>query len=610
MADVTPSISHLILGHCLQPLILLLLLQISGYVCTTMVFYLKYIANITALISIVGSLKGQPAASDSFGHHFLFNMITTDKRNMVLEPAYFPISDTALYKIFDKLSPEKNSSLTGTRPMSPVMLGVKLNPDLQHYFSAAVQSISQEYYTFLIQNSSDAILIAMGINPTNYRDFLYHVVENDSTELIPWSPITRLEQSYGARKPYAFLGKFNAPGKRIMVEVYNKKNYSIREGVIFDWSTDLKPVLEQVIVEIKGAYFNLAYPAINHGYASRFNRINGVPEDFRFPADSVRNITFHFKKQETLSRSVHLIRRLGKNPDTLALGHIDQYGFFSLDPAYCQQPGRYELVFQRQQRHPSWDESQSLRIPFEVMPATARGIPMKQVLLITGIAMILLFLLIWLLQRSNKRKIKKIAQQKEAAQLKLKSVRSQLNPHFMFNALSSIQNLMNKQATEDANRYLNRFAALTRAALDISEKDMISLEDEWRIVDNYLQMEQLRFGFSYNLYMDPVLQPANIEVPPMLLQPFIENAVKHGVAGKKNRHIIVQAKQVDHHLQLIVEDNGEGFDIDKNNPGFGLKLSQERIELLNELYPGNPFTLNLQSSGTGTIITITLNKWI
>ena len=180
----------------------------------------------------------------------------------------------------------------------------------------------------------------------------------------------------------------------------------------------------------------------------------------------------------------------------------------------------------------------------------------------------------------------------------------------MFNALGSIQNLMNKQAADEANRYLNRFAVLTRAALDNSEKDMISLEDEWRIVDNYLQMEQLRFGFSYSLYLDPALHPADIEVPPMLLQPLIENTVKHGVAGKKDRHITVKAKQAGHDLQLVVEDNGEGFDITKNNTGFGLKLSRERIELLNELYPGKPFQLNIQSTGTGTIITITVNKWI
>jgi len=561
-------------------------------------------------MGIIGPLKAQPAVSDSFGHYFLFNMITTDKRYMVREPVYLPISDTALNQVFDEMNPAHNSTLINIRPLSPVMLGVKLNPNLRHFYSTIAQSISQPYYTFLIQDSSDAILVAMGINLTNYRDFLYHVVENDSTELIPWSPIPKLEQSYGADKPYAFLGKFNAPGKQIMVEVYNTKNYSIREGVIFDWRNDLKPVLSQIIVELKGAYFNLAYPAINRGYASRFNRINGVPEDFRFPADSVRNITFQFKKQETLLHSVHLISQTKKGQDTLMLGFIDQHGYFVLDREYCRQPGRYELVFQRQQKYPSWEESQLLRIPFEVLPASARDISMKYVLLLAGIVLVVLFLLMLFFQRVNKRRVRRIAQQKESAQLKLKSVRSQLNPHFMFNALSSIQNLMNKQATDDANRYLNRFAILTRAALDNSEKDMISLEDEWRIVDNYLQMEQLRFGFSYTLYSDPALHPADIEVPPMLLQPLIENAVKHGVAGKKDRHITVQAKQSGHDLQLIVEDNGEGFDIAKNNTGFGLKLSQERIELLNELYPGKPFRLNIQSSGTGTIITITLNKWI
>ncbi|HEX2848163.1 MAG TPA: histidine kinase [Chitinophagaceae bacterium] len=576
-----------------------------------MIFYRKYlIVCIIAFLYLTGSLKAQPAVSDSFGHYFLFNMLTTDKRYMVREPVYFPISDTALDQVFDKLNPAYNSTLINTRPISPVMLGVKLNPSLRHYFSTIAQSISQPYYTFLIQDSSDAILVAMGINSKNYRDFLYHVVENDSTELVPWSPIPKLEQSYGATEPYAFLGKFNAPGKQIMVEVYNKKNYSIREGVIFDWRTDLRPALNQIIVEVKGAYFNLAYPAINHGYASRFNRITGVPEDFRFPTDSVHDITFQFRKEETLLHSVHLISQTKKGRDTVRLGNIDQHGYFQLDREYCRQPGQYELVFQRQQKYPSWEESQLLRIPFEVLPASAKDVSMKYVLLLAGIVLVVLFLLMLSFQRVNKRRVRRMAQQKESAQLKLKSVRSQLNPHFMFNALGSIQNLMNKQATDEANRYLNRFAALTRAALDNSEKDMISLEDEWRIVDNYLQMEQLRFGFSYSLYSDPALHPADIEVPPMLLQPLIENAVKHGVAGKKDRHITVQAKQVGNDLQLVVEDNGEGFDIAKNNTGFGLKLSRERIELLNELYPGKPFQLNIQSTGTGTIITITVNKWI
>lgn len=529
---------------------------------------------------------------------------------MVRQPVYFTISDTAVYTIFDRLGNKFEGGFTATVPASPVMLGVKLSPYLQHYYSAAVASISQNYYSFLIQDSSEAILIAMGINSSNYKDFRYHVVENDSVELVPWSPVTDMRRDYGAKEAFAFIGNFKRPGKWITVEVYNTKNYAVREGVIFDWRKNLQPQLEQIVIGVRGDYFNLKSTEHNRGYATEFDKITNVPGDFRFPADSVRYISIQFKKEETRAYSTHVIRDINGRIDTIPTELVDHNGYFQIDPMFLRQPGHYQVVVQRQQRIPGWNEPQLLRIPFEITEPGAAIKTAKRTFLVLGITIFSLLISFWIYRRAMRRAMQKLARQKESAQLKLKSVQSQLNPHFIFNALSSIQNLMNKQATDEANHYLTRFAALTRAALDSGSQDMISLKQEWTIADNYLQMEQLRFGFTFELKMDRSIQPENIEVPPMLLQPLIENAVKHGIAGNKAGLIILSAKANGKDLQLAISDNGRGFDPGKDSNGFGLKLSRERLELLNSLYASRTFEMNIDSNISGTNITITLNNWL
>ncbi|RZL37982.1 MAG: sensor histidine kinase, partial [Pedobacter sp.] len=212
----------------------------------------------------------------------------------------------------------------------------------------------------------------------------------------------------------------------------------------------------------------------------------------------------------------------------------------------------------------------------------------------------------------KKKEAKKLVQQykeKEIAQLQLGSIRSQLNPHFMFNALSGIQNLMNKNEIDNANKYLAKFARLTRNVLN--DKELISLSQEKKLLDDYLQMEQLRFGFKYEINSSENLDLDNIEIPSMLLQPFVENAVKHGVSQKANdgKIMVVFTKQAND-LILTVNDNGNGFDTKKNYDGLGLQLSEQRIALLNNVYKENRFTLVKHSSSDGTKISVTLSDWL
>jgi LytS/YehU family sensor histidine kinase len=198
--------------------------------------------------------------------------------------------------------------------------------------------------------------------------------------------------------------------------------------------------------------------------------------------------------------------------------------------------------------------------------------------------------------------------QADAAKSELNMVRSQLNPHFIFNALSGIQSLMNKNEIEQANNYLNKFAALTRHVLD--DSTTISVRDEITLLDDYLSMEQLRFAFKYEITADEEVNQ-NLEIPVMLAQPFVENAVKHGVMLLKERgEITVNFTKRDKDLVISIADNGGGFDATKDHAGLGLKLSKKRIDLLNQTYKECPIMLQIKSTGGKTIVTITLTQWL
>jgi len=216
----------------------------------------------------------------------------------------------------------------------------------------------------------------------------------------------------------------------------------------------------------------------------------------------------------------------------------------------------------------------------------------------------------WVYSRTQKRKLASSLQAQETLNLKLRSIRSQLNPHFMFNALTSIQNLMNKNDIPAANHYLSMFADLTRKVLNTSDQELISMEDELKILEDYLQMEQLRFGFKYEITVDEAINIANTEIPAMLLQPFVENAIKHGVAVLSDKGLVTIAiKKQANNIVLSVSDNGKGFDLEqmgKNKASLGLKLSEERIALLNQVNKRQPVTFDINTQQNGTRITITL----
>ncbi|MEJ7559320.1 MAG: histidine kinase [Pedobacter sp.] len=201
-------------------------------------------------------------------------------------------------------------------------------------------------------------------------------------------------------------------------------------------------------------------------------------------------------------------------------------------------------------------------------------------------------------KESLKRKIK---------ELEVKAIRSQMNPHFIFNALNSIQSLINNQQYKEANIYLEKFALLMRRVLNNSEKTFVSLADELEAVTLYVELEQLRFDFVFDIQVDNGINTNLIEIPGMITQPLIENAILHGIAHKGTSGTLkLEVSKTADCLKIVISDNGSGWDgiIKDDHNSFGLKLVRERLNLLNT--PDTKGKLEISSNMAGKGVTAIL----
>jgi sensor histidine kinase YesM len=168
-----------------------------------------------------------------------------------------------------------------------------------------------------------------------------------------------------------------------------------------------------------------------------------------------------------------------------------------------------------------------------------------------------------------------------------------MNPHFIFNCLSSINKFILKNDTDTASDYLTRFSRLIRQTLTNSQLSLIPLSDEIEMLRLYLDMERLRFSetFNYNIIYENTIEPETIYIPPMLLQPFCENAIWHGLMHKEGQgRLDIMMSIQNGELQCIITDNGIGREKAAELKGktgakqksFGLKITTERLALFND----------------------------
>ncbi len=182
----------------------------------------------------------------------------------------------------------------------------------------------------------------------------------------------------------------------------------------------------------------------------------------------------------------------------------------------------------------------------------------------------------------------------QTTELQLKALRAQMNPHFIFNSLNSIQGYITGNNPEQAAIFFSKFSRLIRNSLEFSEFDVIPLEDEVQFLEDYLALEKERFkgDFDYSISIDDEVEEDIMGIPPMIIQPYIENSIKHGVRDVKNGFIKIRFAMEGDEENLIctIEDNGVGRDVavgrqreyqNKSHRSMGTMITRARLELFN-----------------------------
>lgn len=218
-------------------------------------------------------------------------------------------------------------------------------------------------------------------------------------------------------------------------------------------------------------------------------------------------------------------------------------------------------------------------------------------IVLSGMALVFTFFIFRLrnIQQKNELLSQKILLEQELQQSLLSSIKSQMNPHFLFNALNTIQSYIYTNDKENASQYLGKFSTLTRMILDMSNKEIVALSEEIKALNLYLELEQLRFEdkLVYHFSIDKNISTETTFIPSMIIQPYIENAIKHGLLHKKNDWLLnITFSKKENQLVVCIDDNGIGRkrseELNKHkskHQSFATNANQKRLEILNKGLP-------------------------
>jgi ligand-binding sensor domain-containing protein len=189
--------------------------------------------------------------------------------------------------------------------------------------------------------------------------------------------------------------------------------------------------------------------------------------------------------------------------------------------------------------------------------------------------------------------------ERKIAETEMQALRAQMNPHFMFNSLNSINNFILKNDPDNASGYLTKFSRLMRLILDNSRSEWVLLENELRALELYIELEAVRFdnAFTYAVKTEPDISIETVAVPPMIIQPYVENAIWHGLLHRKEPggKLAIRVWKQSEQLHIEIEDNGVGREEAKRmksktatkQKSHGMKITAERMEIVNKIYNVN-----------------------
>ena len=464
-------------------------------------------------------------------------------------------------------------------------------------FRSALSDRSRKLYTY---DSSEVYFLAAGIYRRNAAEYEYRILLNATTVIIPWSPISRFSNLdlniFG--EGCGYLGGFKTTwGSYIIVELR-------RRGVDSSLSSST-------------VYWKETKPRVNSIFTSK--NLNEFFILLKRPWDKALTSSIPLKKPVFPSTensiifylSADIYNRNAVEYQLIKDGNVVQQwqpNEFDINFIWLKElsPGKYTLQirYSRQRQNVS-------DYDFEIRPAWHQTAAFK---LTAGslIAAFFGFIILLFRYRSYQRKVETERAGRERIHLELNTIYSQLNPHFIFNCLSSIQGLVNKNEVAAANVYLSEFGGLLRNSLMIAGKDLNTLGNEIETLVRYLKLEQLRFNFSYSITTDTDINVEETNIPTLILQPLVENAVKHGVSGmQQTGKIEIHFRKENADMRAVIRDNGKGFSQATPADGHGLRLTRQRIGVLNAIRKDRTIELILpERVSLGTEIHVLFKNWL
>ncbi|WP_295795893.1 histidine kinase [Mucilaginibacter sp.] len=494
-------------------------------------------------------------------------------------------------------------------------------PKLKEYGNPGSQSYIQMIdgyagkYAIPIFDSSGIIITVNGINPKNVGQYQFRVIEDKQKVVLPWSKpklfcraylMTKIADPDKEDELSAYLGQFKAAyGTALTFQVRKISTPdSINASVTAYW-VKWRP-------RVVGVFTFSQLPDFLSIFKKQWTSPLENPNQADWSKDTVLKLKKDFSYNENnlifylddiiKSKSIieyNLVN--GKDSTGWTVNDFD----FNLVWLKNLSPGKYRLKIRY-----SVQRDNICTYAFTIQAAWYQTVWAKAALSLLGILATGFLLLLW---RSGKQaeKLKEQRISKQLVQTELKSIRSQFNPHFVFNALSSIQGLITKNDPQNASKYLIEFSNLMRDSLKASDKEFVSISTEIKILESYLALEKLRFGFYYQIKVDGQIDASALEIPALFLQPLVENAVKHGISAlQKDGQLFVLFDKLNNDMVVSINDNGKGFYKNNSSNGFGLQLTKERIKLLNQTLNDQHIELFMKRTDNITKVIIHFKNWL
>lgn len=443
-------------------------------------------------------------------------------------------------------------------------------------------------------NTEEPLINLMLNNLTITNDSLIWLATNDGIDILSYS----VDDSLNVK----FLRNINKADGLVStsvndVEYWNNKIWAATNAGVCNFSTD---ILDTEVPKVPISITEF----INQDSICNFN------EELHFkPKQNDIFISYSGLSFQQFSEEVEYKYRLIKDGQ---VGEEDWYYTKVRSERFNDLPhGSYTFEVNAMNKLGVWNDAPA-KVSFVIAPRFVDTLLFKLLMLfLLGFG---IYTIIKIVNKRNQTKQQQLLELEEAKtrtqEAEISAIRNQMNPHFVYNSLNSIQNLIFKKDSYGANYYLSKFSTLMRQSLQFTSVNFISLKQEFDFLSDYLELETLRFPnkFKVSFIVDDLIEPSLYLIPSLILQPIVENSIKHGFDDIDYTGIVeIKAELKNDLLHITIKDNGNGVkkarpknkQRDNSHKSFGTQMVQNRIDLLNRSHFDVQATIDVVQSESG-----------